>query len=105
MHCKSVSQLVKNYFDGRIIDGPDGNLNSTIVRAGYIIHNAVLKAREDVFCELHTHIPAGTALSAMEYRLLPITQRSLRYYNRIPCHDYLGLEVDTDRYGALVADL
>jgi len=104
-HEVTASNLVKIHFDGRIIDGPDGNLNSTVVRAGYIIHSAILKAREDVFCALHTHTPAGMALSTMECGLLPITQHSLRYYNRISYHDYLGPEVDIDRCDALVADL
>jgi ribulose-5-phosphate 4-epimerase/fuculose-1-phosphate aldolase len=43
----SASTLVKVTLDGEIVEDPTGN---GINRAGYVIHSAVHRAREDVHC-------------------------------------------------------
>ncbi len=45
------------------------------------------------------------ALSAMECGLLPISQHSMRFYNRISYHDYEGIALDLDERARLIADL
>jgi ribulose-5-phosphate 4-epimerase/fuculose-1-phosphate aldolase len=59
--------------------------------AAYNVHAAVLKARPDIICAVHTHTPANLAISAQKCGLLPITQQSVRFYERIA---YYKNEVD-----------
>src|SRR5438128_3310000 len=44
--------------------------------AGFVIHSAIHAARPDVVCILHTHTPAGVAVSAQREALLPISQQA-----------------------------
>ncbi|MSO64644.1 MAG: class II aldolase/adducin family protein [Alphaproteobacteria bacterium] len=58
--------------------------------AGYVIHSAVLDARADVRCVIHHHSPAGVAVSALAEGVLPVSQHSLQFYNRVGFVDYEG---------------
>ena len=40
--------------------------------AGFVIHSAVHAVRHDALCVLHTHTPAGVAVSAQREGLLPM---------------------------------
>jgi hypothetical protein len=62
-------------------------------RAGFVIHAAIHRARHDVDCIIHTHTPAGMAVSAMACGLLPMTQTAMRFA-RVGYHDYEGVAVD-----------
>ena len=44
--------------------------------AGFVIHSAIHAVRHDVVCVLHTHTPAGVAVSAQRDGLLPISQQA-----------------------------
>lgn len=81
---------------------PDGVKVNT---AGFTIHSAVHMARHDLACVIHTHTADGMAVSCQEGGLLPITQHSLRFYNRIGYHDYEGIALDLDERERLVHDL
>jgi ribulose-5-phosphate 4-epimerase/fuculose-1-phosphate aldolase len=98
----SASTLVKVTLDGEIVDDPTG---SGINRAGYVIHSAVHRAREDVQCVMHTHTAAGIAVSAQEQGLLPMSQHAMRFTNSIGYHDYEGLALELDEQTRLVNDL
>jgi ribulose-5-phosphate 4-epimerase/fuculose-1-phosphate aldolase len=75
-----------------------------INRAGFVIHSAIHRGRPDVACVIHTHTPAGMAVSAMECGLLPLTQNAM-YFSGLGYHDYEGPAVDLDEQKRLVNDL
>jgi ribulose-5-phosphate 4-epimerase/fuculose-1-phosphate aldolase len=71
----TASSLVKIDFDGNIVQ--DSGTGYGINHAGFVIHSAVHRGRPDVACVIHTHTPAGMAVSAMKCGLLPLTQNSM----------------------------
>jgi ribulose-5-phosphate 4-epimerase/fuculose-1-phosphate aldolase len=77
----------------------------TVIRAGYVIHSALMGARPDIGCAIHTHTTAGMAVSAMECGFLPLNQKSMRFYNHTAYHDYEGYATELDERESLVADL
>jgi ribulose-5-phosphate 4-epimerase/fuculose-1-phosphate aldolase len=76
-----------------------------INQAGYVIHGAIHEARHDVTCVIHTHTRAGMAVSAMKCGLLPLTQTSMRFYERVGYHDYESVAIDPNEQPHLVRDL
>lgn len=90
----SASTLVKVTLDGDVVDDPTGNG----------INRAVHRARPDVACVIHTHTPAGMAVSAMKCGLLALTQNAM-FFSGVGYHDYEGPAVDLDEQRRLVADL
>jgi len=99
----TASCLCKIDADGNVIFKPEGDFE--ISYAGFVIHSAIHTARPDIRCILHTHTPAGMAVSAMECGLLPLNQTSLRFHGRIAYHDYEGPSIDLDERQRLVRDL
>jgi ribulose-5-phosphate 4-epimerase/fuculose-1-phosphate aldolase len=97
----TASNLVKIDIDGRIIDDTPHVINP----AGFVIHSAVHSARPDAACVIHTHTVAGIAVACMEEGLLPLSQKSMRFYNRVAYHDYEGKADNLDERARLVADL
>lgn len=87
------------------IDGTQLTEEENVNTAGFTIHTAILKARQDINCTLHTHSKPGMALSAYPGGLLPLTQGSMRFYRRISYHDYEGISVDMDEASRLQRDL
>ena len=73
--------------------------------AGFIIHSAIHAARPDAKCVIHTHTIAGMAISCLEAGLLPLSQKSLRFYNRVAYHDYEGKSDNIDERERLAVDL
>ncbi len=84
----TASSLVKVDVDGHVIEDASG---LGINPGGFTIHSAVHMARPDVQFVMHTHTPAGVAVSAMARGLLPLTQHAMRFTNRIARHDYEGV--------------
>jgi len=97
----TASSLVRVDRDGN----PAGESDWPVNRAGFVIHSAVLAARADVNCVLHTHTRAGIAVSTLACGLLPISQHALKFHDRIGYHDYEGIACDLDERRRLVADL
>jgi len=97
----TASDLVKVDLDGNIVRDTGYRINS----AGFVIHSAVHAARPDAKCVLHTHTVAGMAVASIEEGLLPLTQKSMRFYNRIGYHDYEGVADDLDERERLTRDL
>ncbi|MEE9210140.1 MAG: class II aldolase/adducin family protein [Kiloniellales bacterium] len=97
----TASSLVKVDLDGTI----PSEVETPINPAGFVIHSAVLGARRDVACVLHTHTRAGMAVSAMECGLLSITQHSMQFHDRLSYHDYEGVATNLDERERLVRDL
>ncbi len=94
--------LVTVDMDGTVLDDPTG---LGINPAGFTIHSAVHAVREDVVCVLHTHTVAGMAVSTMDCGLLPLTQWSLQFHDRIAYHDYESIALDLDERQRIQADL
>ena len=97
----TASNLVKVDLNGNIVQDTEYSINP----AGFVIHSAIHAARPDAKCVIHTHTVAGMAVSVMEEGLLPLTQKSMRFYNRIGYHDYEGVADDLDERSRLVASL
>ena len=105
VHEITASNLVKVDMDGTIVDGGELGQDADVIKAGFTIHSAVHMSREDAKCVTHTHTIAGMAISAQKGGLLPLTQISMRFYNRLAYHDYEGIANDLDERERLVADL
>jgi ribulose-5-phosphate 4-epimerase/fuculose-1-phosphate aldolase len=97
----TASDLVKVDLEGNILQDTPYSINS----AGFVIHSVVHAARPDAKCVLHTHTVAGMAIASLEDGLLPLTQKSMRFYNRIGYHDYQGVADDLQEHQRLVRDL
>jgi len=98
----TASSLVKIDFEGKVVQ--DSGTGYGINHAGFVIHSAVHRGREDVGCVIHTHSPAGMAVSALECGLLPLTQNAM-FFGEIGYHDYEGPAIDLDEQKRLVKDL
>ncbi|HEU5176295.1 MAG TPA: class II aldolase/adducin family protein [Burkholderiales bacterium] len=98
----TASSLVKIDFDGRVVQ--DSGTGYGINHAGFVIHSAVHRGRPDVACVIHTHTPAGMAVSAMECGLLPLTQNAM-FFSGVGYHDYEGPAVELEEQKRLVKDL
>ena len=98
----TASSLVKIDFDGRVVQ--DSGTGYGINHAGFVIHSAVHRGRSDVACVIHTHTPAGMAVSAMECGLLPLTQNAM-FFSGVGYHDYEGPAVELEEQKRLVQDL
>ena len=97
-----ASNLVKVDYDGEIVDDPTG-LGCN--RAGFVIHSAIHKARQEVNCVMHTHTAAGIGVSAQAHGLLPLSQHAMRLTGNVSYHDYEGVALDLDEQKRLVADM
>jgi ribulose-5-phosphate 4-epimerase/fuculose-1-phosphate aldolase len=98
----TASSLIKVDLAGKII--ANANPAYGVNLAGYVIHSAIHGARHDVGCVLHTHTPAGMAVSALKCGLLPLTQTAMRW-PKIAYHDFEGVVVDLDERKRLVENL
>ena len=97
----TASNLVKIDINGNIVEDTPYSINP----AGFVIHSAVHAAREDAICVIHTHTVAGIAVACLEEGLLPLSQKSMRFYKRIAYHDYEGKADDLDERSRLARDL
>lgn len=97
----TASNLVKIDVDGNKVLDNGFEVNP----AGFTIHSAIHMAREDLICVAHTHTVAGMGVSCLKIGLLPMTQHSLRFHNRLAYHDWEGPATNLDERERLVADL
>lgn len=97
----TASSLVKVDQHAHVI----GHAEHPVNPAGFVIHSAVHAARPDVACVLHTHTPAGVAVSAQKKGLLPISQQATIALASLGYHGYEGIALRDDEKPRLVADL
>ncbi len=97
----TASSLIKIDVEGNKLDDTPYEVN----RAGFTIHSAIHKGRDDVTCILHTHTRAGVAVSAQKCGLLPISQQSTLVLGSLGYHDYEGIAVREDEQSRLQNDL
>jgi len=100
-HQITASSLVKVDFAGNLLGPSEWPVN----RAGVAIHGAILAARPDINCVFHTHMPYTTAVSALECRLLPMSQAALRFQGQTAYHDYGRAAADPAECSRLVRDM
>jgi ribulose-5-phosphate 4-epimerase/fuculose-1-phosphate aldolase len=98
----TASSLVKIDFEGKIVQ--DSGTGYGINHAGFVIHSAVHRGRPDVACVIHTHTPAGMAVSAMKCGLLPLAQTAMRFVD-VAYHDYEGVALNLEEQARVVRDL
>ncbi len=98
----TASSIVTIDMDGKVVT--EGSAGGETNQAGYVIHGAMHRARADVNCVIHTHTPAGMAISALECGLLPVVQSAMRF-GRVAYHDFNGLSLDVGEQAALMAGL
>ena len=91
-HEMRATDLVKLNVDGEMIDERKASdpKSCSVNAAGVVIHTAMHAGRRDLHVVVHTHTNAGIAVAAQESGLLPISQHSMKFYNRLGYHDYEG---------------
>ncbi len=97
----TASSLVKISQDGDVVLDNGYGVN----KAGFVIHGAVHQARDDAHAVIHTHTPAGVAVSAQKWGLLPISQTAMSFTKDIAYHEYEGIALNMDERERLIADL
>lgn len=98
----TASNLVKLDESGAIVTGRPG---ATVNPAGVTIHAALHGARPEISSVMHTHTPAGLAVSCHPDGLLPLSQHALRFYDCHGIHTYEGVALDGDEGPRLARDL
>ena len=101
----TASSLVKIAIDGEIVEAGSGEFGETINPAGWVIHRAIHQARDDAHCVMHTHTIAGSAVSALDCGLLPVTLESMGFTGKVGYHDYEGVTVEDEEGPRLVRDM
>lgn len=99
----TASSLVKIDVEGQTLLQPDHGYNVNV--AGFYLHAPIHKARPDVQCIIHTHTRAGTAVSALEEGLLPLSQTAMRFAGRVAYHDFEGPAISGAECDRVVRDL
>jgi len=97
----TASSLVKINANGDKLSESEFDVNL----AGFVIHGAIHAARDDVACVIHTHTPAGGAVSAQKDGLLPISQQSTLVLGSLCYHDYEGIAVHEQERVRLQQDM
>jgi ribulose-5-phosphate 4-epimerase/fuculose-1-phosphate aldolase len=96
----TASNLVKIDVEGNIVLG-----DYPVNRAGFVIHSAIHRERDDAHAVAHTHTTAGQAVSCQEHGLLMMSFHSAMFHDRIAYHDYEGISLDLEEQERLIADL
>lgn len=97
----TASSLVTVDLQGRKVDDSPHEINP----AGFTIHSAIHAARHDAECVMHTHTLNGTAVSAQEEGVLPLSQQSMLVLQSLGYHGYEGIALREDEKPRLVASL
>jgi ribulose-5-phosphate 4-epimerase/fuculose-1-phosphate aldolase len=73
--------------------------------AGFVIHSAIHRHRDDAHCIMHTHTTAGMAVACKEDGLRTDNFNSAQLHGRVAYHDFEGITTDTAEQPRLVASL
>jgi ribulose-5-phosphate 4-epimerase/fuculose-1-phosphate aldolase len=93
--------LVKIDLDGR----PVGPSLHPVNPAGFIIHSAIHRARENAHCIMHVHTTVGIAVACKETGLSHNNFYGAMFHNRVAYHDFEGISVHADEQPRLVQSL
>jgi ribulose-5-phosphate 4-epimerase/fuculose-1-phosphate aldolase len=97
----TASSLVKVDNAGKVLSPTQSRINC----AGFVIHSAIHRAREDGRYIIHLHSDDGVAVASQKEGLLPLNQRALQVMRSLSYHDYEGVATDLDEQKRIVADL
>jgi ribulose-5-phosphate 4-epimerase/fuculose-1-phosphate aldolase len=86
----TASSLVKVNLAGEVLGGGRRNVNP----AGFTIHSAVYRVRDDVGAVIHLHTLDGMAVSTSAAGLLPLTQTAMTVCGDVAYHDFEGVALD-----------
>ena len=96
----TASSLVKVNYEGKLVGG-----QFPYNKVGHSVHTAVLQARPEINYVLHSHTRAGVAVSAMQCKLLPISQPANVILGTLAYHSYAIVEEGPEEQKHLVKDL
>ena len=97
----TASSLLKYGLDGSPLRGTTRRAPNPI----QVLHSAVMLARTDVHCVIHSHSVANVAVSVHPDGLLPLSQHAYTLHGRIAIHAFGGSEFDLDMAAPLLRDL
>jgi ribulose-5-phosphate 4-epimerase/fuculose-1-phosphate aldolase len=97
----TASNLIKVDLDGKKLTPSPWE----VWEAGFVVHSAVHRVREDVLCVMHTHTVAGIAVACQAEGLLPLDLTSLLFTGRIAYHQLEGITTDRAESARIAADL
>jgi ribulose-5-phosphate 4-epimerase/fuculose-1-phosphate aldolase len=93
--------LVKIDLDG----APVGASTHPVNPAGFIIHSAIHRARDDAHCVMHVHTTAGVAVACKKDGLSHDNFYGAQFDGRIAYHDFEGISVHPEEQPRLVRSL
>jgi ribulose-5-phosphate 4-epimerase/fuculose-1-phosphate aldolase len=96
----SVSDLLLVNHAGDIVIG-----HKSVNQAGFQIHSAIHRARQDIIGVAHSHSIYGKAWSTLGRPLAPLTQDSAVFYGQQAFSDFTGIVLDSGQAQKIVADL
>jgi ribulose-5-phosphate 4-epimerase/fuculose-1-phosphate aldolase len=96
-----ATDLIMVDHDGRVVEG-DGILNT----AAFRIHSEIHAARPDVVAAAHAHSVHGTAWSALDRPLLPLTNEGCMFFEDHVLHtDHTGVTLEELKAKAIAQNL
>jgi ribulose-5-phosphate 4-epimerase/fuculose-1-phosphate aldolase len=93
--------LIKVDLDGNPVDPTEHAVNP----AGFIIHSAIHRAREDAHCIMHVHTTAGIAVACKKAGLSHDNFYGAQFFGRVAYHDFEGISVHPHEQPRLVKSL
>lgn len=93
--------LVKIDLDGKPV-GPSAH---PVNPAGFIIHSAIHRARENAHCIMHVHTTAGIAVACKAEGLSHGNFYGAMFHGRVAYHDFEGISVHEEEQPRLVRSL
>ncbi|WP_439586744.1 class II aldolase/adducin family protein [Hydrogenophaga sp.] len=99
----TASSLLTIDIEGHTLLQPDHGYSVNV--AGFYLHAPIHRARADVQCIIHTHTRAGTAVSALDEGLLPLSQTAMRFHGQVGYHEFEGPAINGLECERVVRDL
>jgi ribulose-5-phosphate 4-epimerase/fuculose-1-phosphate aldolase len=100
-HEVTASNLAKADFDGNLLSEGETRL----APAGLNFHSAILKAKPEINCVIHTHTTPGVVISATECGLRIYDQTGCLLHRNVAYHDFEGYASEKDEAGRIISDL
>jgi ribulose-5-phosphate 4-epimerase/fuculose-1-phosphate aldolase len=97
----TASSLVRIDLDGNVLQKTPYAINP----AGFTIHSAIHRGRDDARFVMHLHTDAGIGVAGQAHGLLPLSQHALIARPHLAYHDYEGIALDLGERERLVRDL
>ena len=97
----TASNLVKIDIDGQVVEQPPRRVNP----AGFVVHSAVHRSRDDAHAVIHSHTTAGQVVACQRDGLLGLSFTSAFFTDAVAYHDFEGITLDSDECARLARDL